>query len=169
MLRRLRAENATEYIALREEALVNAPLAFEASLGEDFASDPAILADHLVGAPEQAIFGVFETRLVGVAGIFRSRPRKAAHKAHVWGMYVANANRRRGHARALLEATIKHARSLPGVLWLHVSVTSGAPEARALYESAGFVEWGAEPEALRHGGQTATEFYLALQLERPAA
>lgn len=165
MLRRLRADDATEYIALREEALVNAPLAFEASPGQDFASDPTNLADHLLGSAERAIFGVFQPRLVGVAGVFRARARKAAHKAHVWGMYVAKANRRQGHARALLAATIEHARSLEGVSWLHVSVTSAAPEARALYESVGFVEWGTEPEALRHDRETVSESYLALRLD----
>ena len=169
MLRRLRSDDATEYIALREEALTLAPLAFEASLGADFASDPATLADHLSGAPERAIFGVFQSRLVGVASVFRARPRKAAHKAYVWGMYVTQSSRRQGHARALLAATIEHARSLSGVVWLHVGVTSAAPEARALYESVGFVRWGAEPDALCYEGETVTEFYLAMQLAGLAA
>ena len=167
--RRLLAEDAAAYIALREEALTVAPLAFEASPGEDFAAQPETLAAHLAGAPERAIFGTFEPRLVGIAGVFRDQRPKTAHKAHVWGMYVKRERRRQGHARAMLAAAIAQAKAMPGVCWLHVCVTSAAPEARALYESAGFVGWGAEPDALRHEGESATYFHLAMPLGCGAA
>jgi GNAT superfamily N-acetyltransferase len=169
VLRRLRASDTAEYISLREEALASAPFAFEASPGADFASDPVTLAEHLSGVSERAIFGVLEPDLVGIAGVFRDRPVKTSHKAHVWGMYVRHASRRHGHARALLAATIDYAKSLPGVSWLHVCVTSAAPEAKSLYESSGFVSWGVEPDALCHHGEFVTYFHLAMRLARSAA
>ena len=84
-------------------------------------------------------------------------------------MYVREASRRQGHARALLAATVDHAKGLQGVSWLHVCVTSAAPEAKLLYESAGFVGWGAEPDALCYGGEFVNYFHLAMPLARPAA
>jgi len=43
-------------------------------------------------------------------------------------------------------------------------VTERAPEARRLYERAGFELWGTEPDALRHAGESVTEYHLALYL-----
>ena len=79
-------------------------------------------------------------------------------------MYVTPAFRRQGLAAALLAAAIAHARTLPGVDWLHLSVTSAAPDARRLYERAGFQLWGSEPDALRVDGQMVDEHHLALRL-----
>ena len=59
----------------------------------------------------------------------------------VWGMYVAPGQRGHGVGVDLLEAALQHARGLPGVSWVHLAVTSAAPEARRLYERAGFEVW----------------------------
>jgi ribosomal protein S18 acetylase RimI-like enzyme len=145
--------DAGAFLALRRESLLRAPLAFASSPAEDFASDPTVLRTHLCGSPDKVIFGAFETSLVGAVGLFRDRHAKAAHKAHLWGMYVQPPQRRSGIARQLLAAALEHARNLPGITWVHLGVTPAAPEARRLYESAGFRAWGTEPHALRHEGQ----------------
>ena len=40
-----------------------------------------------------------------------------------------------------------------------------ASEAQRLYERAGFVIWGTEPEALRYKGQAVIEYHMGLSLK----
>ena len=44
-------------------------------------------------------------------------------------------------------------------------MTSDAPEARRLYERAGFVSWGTEPDALRHEGRSVSETNMSYRLK----
>ncbi|MBW2268050.1 MAG: GNAT family N-acetyltransferase [Deltaproteobacteria bacterium] len=130
MIRSLREGDAGAYRAIRRESLLAAPLAFASSPDEDFASDPEVLRSHLRGSPDKVIFRAFVNSLVGALGLFRDPHQKSAHKAHLWGMYVQPTHRGQGLGSELLEATLRHARSLPGISWLHLSVTAAAPEAR---------------------------------------
>jgi hypothetical protein len=43
-----------------------------------------------------------------------------------------------GIAVALLAAALRHAAALPDVFWVHLSVSSAAPDALCLYRAAGF-------------------------------
>ncbi len=63
-------------------------------------------------------------------------------------MFVAPTARRRGHGRALLDAVLAHARLMPGLRQLKLSVNAANGPACALYESLGFVRTGIEPDAL---------------------
>ena len=165
MIRALRDDDIDAYVELRRKSLLDAPLAFSASPEDDFAASAANLREQLRTGPAWAIYGAFDPDLAGFVGLFRDRHLKSAHKVHVWGMYVAPPYRRRGLAAALLDAAIRHARSLPGVARIALSVNSSAPEARRLYERAGFKLWGSEPDALRYGGQSTLEHHMELDLE----
>lgn len=163
MIRQLGGEDAEAYVVLRREALLEAPLAFASSPGDDFAATAEGVREHLRRAPEAVIFGAFVPELAGSAGIFRDRHLKAAHKAHLWGMYVTPAWRNRGIGAKLLEAAIAHARVLE-VEWLHLGVSDATDAAKRLYERIGFETWGVEPDALRAGGVSAREYRMALRL-----
>jgi RimJ/RimL family protein N-acetyltransferase len=163
-IRFLGEDDAEDYAALRREMLLDAPLSFAASPEDDVAGSVEAVRDQIRRAPETVIAGAFRPRLVGAVGLYRDRHVKAAHKAHVWGMYVKPAWRRQGLAAALLEAVLAHARSLPGIGQVHIGVSSTAPDARRLYERFGFRAWGEEPEALRHGGASAAEAHMILRL-----
>jgi len=165
MIRLLSEEDAESWLALRREALLDAPLAFATSPEDDFALDAQALREQLRRASESVILGAFDEHLVGSVGLHRDRHRKAFHKAHIWGMYVTPSHRRRGLAARLMSAILDHAASLPGVSWIHLSVSSTAPEARRLYDALGFRPWGTEPEALRHAGRAASETHMALPLD----
>jgi RimJ/RimL family protein N-acetyltransferase len=169
MIRELREEDAEAYAELRREALLESPLAFAASPVDDLFSDLEAVREQLRRAPESVILGAFRERLIGAVGLYRDRHLKFSHKAHLWGMYVAPSYRRHGVASELLHAALRHAATLPGVSWVHLSVTSAAPGAQRLYEQAGFRVWGTEPEALRHDGQTAANYHMALYLNTGAA
>ena len=47
---------------------------------------------------------------------------------------------------------------------MYLSVSEKAPAARQLYESAGFVVWGLEPDCIRYQGESTREYHLALEL-----
>lgn len=169
VIRRLTPQDVAVFQAFRRRALTEHPLAFASSPEDDRSNDTQEQARAL-GQPERfAIFGAFDasSALVGMVGLIRQPQAKAAHRAMIWGMYVAPEARRCGTARALMLAAVAHARSWPGVERITLCVTDAAPEARQLYRSLGFRWWGAEEEALRWQGRTVADHHMALDL-RPA-
>jgi len=164
MIRHLQEGDAEAYVELRRQALLDAPGAFTASPEDDLVATVEAVRDQLRRSPDSVLIGAFRERLVGTVGLYRDRHLKAAHKAHLWGMYVVPALRGQGIAAQLLETALRHARTLPGVAWVHLSVSSAAPAARRLYERAGFRVWGSEPDALRHDGEPLVEHHMALRL-----
>lgn len=164
IIRALTENDLAEYVVLRKEALLDTPLAFAASPGDDFAGNIDSLRESIRKAPDWMIFGAFDDRLIGTAGLIRDRHIKAAHKMHLWGMYVTPSKRGRGIATRLLEAAIAHAKSVAGVDWIFLGVTTAAAAARHVYERAGFQLYGTEPDALREGGKSVDEYRMALRL-----
>lgn len=164
-VRPLTADDLEAYRRLRAESLRTAPLAFAASPDDDAATEPEALRRSLANAPSWMIFGAFEDerQLLGAIGFLRETREKARHRAHLWGMYVTPSARGRGIGAMLLAAAVQHARAA-GVEWLHLGVTTAAPEAQRLYERAGFVQWGTEPDALRHDGTSVDDLRMALRL-----
>ncbi|HEY0143439.1 MAG TPA: GNAT family N-acetyltransferase [Thermoanaerobaculia bacterium] len=163
-IRPLTADDVEAYRRLRAESLREAPLAFAASPDDDAATQPDALRQSLANAPGWMLFGAFDgQQLVGAAGLLRETRQKAKHRAHLWGMYVTPSARGRGIGAMLLDAAVQHARAI-GIEWLHLGVTTAAPEAQRLYERAGFVRWGIEPDALRHQGTSVDDLRMALRL-----
>ena len=161
MIRPLDEHDLDAYVALRLRSLRECPLAFSASPEQDVAWS----RESLQRAPEWMLFGAFEgATLAGAAGLMRARHAKTAHRMQLWGMYVAPEHRGRGFGAQLLEAAIAHARSLAGVAWIDLSVTSAAVTARRLYERAGFTSWGTTTDALRYDGDAADEHHMTLRL-----
>jgi hypothetical protein len=164
-IRLLALPDAEAFLALRREALAAEPLAFSASPETDVALDPDFVRARLADPGENALFGAFAGgALAGSVGVHRDRARKAAHKAHVWGLYVRPAHRGRGAGAALVAAAIAFARALPGVRQLHLGVSESAEDALRLYRRVGFRVWGTEPAALEHGGRVVAEHHLVLPL-----
>jgi GNAT superfamily N-acetyltransferase len=163
-VRRLGVEDAEVFMGLRREALDAAPLAFAASVDDDFALAPDFARRSLASTDEGAVFGWFEAgRLRGIVGVVRGTRLKQRHTATVWGMYVSAAARGRGAGRALLDAAVQQARAW-GAEQVQLSVTSAAVEARRMYEAAGFRAWGHQPRALRWGDRVVDEAHMTLDL-----
>jgi len=163
-VRPLREDEAAAFRALRQRALVEHPEAFYSSPTEERSLEDVQrqLRERPGGS---AILGAFyDDVIVGTAGLRRETFQKGAHKALVWGMYVAAEVRRRGVARALLERAIEHARAMGGVALVQLSVSVPNPAARALYASLGFVTWGIEPDAIRVDGRSVDEEHMGLRL-----
>lgn len=164
-IRRLEPEDAEAYVRHRFEALTDSPLAFSASPEDDLAATPETVREMLGRFPETVIFGAFDDeRLVGSVGIYRDPHRKLAHKTHLWGMYVTPSHRELGLGRELLEAAVAHARTIEGVVQVHLVVAETIDAARRIYETAGFRVWGTEPDALRHDGKELSHLHMILVL-----
>lgn len=151
-------DEAARLTALRLEALANAPEAFgervdvaRARGGEDFSA----------ALGEGAIFGAFAgENPVGMAGFERWRGANVAHKATVWGVYVAPVARGRGVGEGLFEAIFAHARAV-GVEVLELGVGDFNAHAQTLYRRLGFEPFGLERKALKYFDRYIDEVLMA--------
>jgi GNAT superfamily N-acetyltransferase len=169
VVRRLAHDDATAYLRLRAGALEDTPLAFASGPDDDRMSHHGAVLEYLERGDDSVIFGAFDDALLGAVGLYRDPHFKARHRAHLWGMYVAPEHRHGGLGASLLQAALQHAGTRPGLERVCLSVSEVAPQARRLYERAGFRVWGTEPDALRHGGTAAAEHHLSLRLRSPRA
>jgi ribosomal protein S18 acetylase RimI-like enzyme len=102
---------------------------------------------------------------VGILAFVRPTRAKLLHCAELAGVYVAPQFRRRGFGRALVDAALAHARSLPGLRQLKLTANATNTPARSLYQSRGFKRCGAEPEALCVDGRYYDEELYFLRLD----
>ena len=124
-VRVLDAEDAPAFQALRLDALRECPTAFSSSYEEERDLPLSLVAERLTPTPERAVFGAFEGgALVGTTGLQRERARKLAHKAFVWGVYVAPPFRKRGAGRLLLREALAHAALMPGLRQVSLGANS---------------------------------------------
>lgn len=165
IIRRLGIEDCEALTALRIEALTNHPLAFGSSVPEDMNALREQFRARMSVDEDAAVLGAFDrAALVGMVGVRRVPDLKERHKAFVWGMYVAESHRKLGVGERLIRRAIEEARSWPGVIQLHLSVSEAAPEARRMYDRCGFREWGCEPRALCWHGRYVYEQHMVLDL-----
>jgi RimJ/RimL family protein N-acetyltransferase len=98
--------------------------------------------------------------LLGVAGLSFDPREKAKHKATVFGVYVSPHARGEGIGQKLVQAVLAHARSLPHLSVVQLTVSEGNPAARALYQRCGFVEFGLEPLAVAVGATFVSKVHM---------
>lgn len=161
------ASHVEAYRALMLEAYAAQPEAFT-STPEERAARPMSWWLERTGAGgggDEIAFGAFVGgALAAAAGLAREGRAKTRHKAVLFGMYVAPAHRKLGLARRLVEAVVDHARALPGVDLLQLTVSEGNAAAIHLYERCGFVSYGVEPRAIRVGGRDIAKVHMARDL-----
>lgn len=161
-VRRLLPEDAGAFQALRLRALLECPSAFSASHAEEVDTSLEIIAQRLAPKPEGAVFGGFiGPDLAGIIGIEREAQTKLAHKAYIWGMYVAQAHRRSGAGRELMLAALQYASADLGVLSVNLGVNTTNTAAIRLYESVGFSVYGTERGFLRIDGVLHDEHLMS--------
>lgn len=164
-IRRLTPADAAVFQAFRLAALLEAPAAFGSSHEEERELSRSVIEDRLAVKPDRGPFGAFENdELVGLVALGRESMHKLAHKALIWGMYVAPEARGKGIGRALLLEALSLARSVAGILQVNLRVNASNEGAIRLYESVGFKTFGHEPGAMLVDGELHDELHMCLPL-----
>ena len=160
-MRRLTPADAESYRDIRLDALQRNPEAFGSTFEVESARPLSWFANRLGGS---IVFGAFDgAELVGTAGLSIGEGKKEVHKGSLWGMYVRPDSRKAGIGRRLVETIIELARQQIEVLQLAVVIDN--EQARRLYASLGFSEYGIEKHALKQDGRYYDEVLMALDLK----
>lgn len=161
-IRRLTADDADAYRAIRLEGLARHPEAFSSSPETEAAEPLGFFAERLT---VHTVFGAFDDdRLQGIGGYFApSQQEKTRHKAMLFGMYVRKAARGAGLGQALVEAIMAEAAQHVESLYLTVRATNES--ARRLYERCGFTCYGVEPRSLKVDGRYYDEALMYRRLD----
>jgi ribosomal protein S18 acetylase RimI-like enzyme len=167
-IRTLVAADAAAFHALRLRGLLECPQAFASSYEEEAGTALVEIERRLQPRPDAALLGAFqEGVLVGMVGLQREGMAKMAHRAHLWGVYVAPEVRAQGLGAALVTTALKHATDT----WASRRVTLGVnvrnTAALALYRKLGFVEYGLEQEYLLVDGEFHDEVLMTCPLAGP--
>lgn len=161
-IRALTPDDAASFSALRLRGLLEQPDAFASSHEEEAPWPLAEFERRLQPQPGAVTFGGFDGAvLTAVVGLVREHHVKLAHKAFVWGMYVAPEHRRRGIGAAILRHALAHAASTFGVRQVNLGVNANNTAALALYRGLGFEVFGLERDFLFVGGQYHDECQMA--------
>jgi ribosomal protein S18 acetylase RimI-like enzyme len=148
-IRLLTCADAPAYRDIRLEGLRQNPEAFASTFEDEHGRPLDWFAERIT---QSQIFGaVLAQELAGVVGLRAHADPKQRHKAMIWGMYVRPAARQYGIGERLIEAAVACA---PGhVEQLQLAVVTENEAARRLYAKAGFIEYGHQINALKHGGR----------------
>jgi RimJ/RimL family protein N-acetyltransferase len=167
-VRPLGAPDGAAYKALRLQAIAESPAAVWPTQGEEAGRTIDEVRARITMTANQAVFGAFAgDQLVAIAGVRREPLVQVAHKAVLWGVFVAPEYRREGLARQLIGTAVAFAREA-GILQLHLAVNTENRRARRLYQSLGFMPFGVEPRAMRVGGRFYDEEQMILRLDEGA-
>jgi RimJ/RimL family protein N-acetyltransferase len=152
--------DATLYRDIRLEALKANPESFGSSYEAEAAQPRSWFSDRLAGS---SVLGAFrDAEPVGIVGLAIEQGRKKAHKGLIVGMYVRPDARGAGIGRRLMEAVIELARHR--VELVQLTVVRDNENARRLYASLGFQEYGVEIHSLKHAGRYYDEILMAKDL-----
>ena len=165
-IRELVSNDAGVFQALRLAALRECPSAFASSYEEEHETPIAVVAERLAAKADRCMLGAWlGPEFVGMLGLQRESVRKLAHKAFIWGMYVAPGARARGVARQLLDHALVRAGSMNGVRQVNLGVNAANVEAIALYEAAGFAPFGVERGFMLLDGNLHDELHMVRNIE----
>ena len=164
-VRRLLPADAAAYQRVRLQGLRECPSAFASSHEEEAATPIAVLEERLAEKDDRMLCGAFSADdLVGVVGIRREPMRKLAHKAILWGMYVAPPARQTGVGRQLVAAALAFAAETLGVRQVNLGVNDKNLAAIALYRRLGFEPFGLERGFLCIDGELHDELHMVCVL-----
>ena len=165
-IRNLEPTDAQAFKDLRIYAMQESPRAFGSSVPDEEQRSLESIKTMFSSHPSFGL-GVFDTHtLIGLARCECTSRIKTKHKADIYSVYIHPDYRGQGLARRLLEQLITQAKAVNGLETLLLAVSEHNAPALALYQSLGFVEWGKEPDALRHAGESLTEIFMRLELRK---
>jgi ribosomal protein S18 acetylase RimI-like enzyme len=160
-VRSLTPQDASAFAALRLRGLQECPESFASSYEEEVGTPIHEIEDRLKPKTDAVILGAFNSGdLCAVVGLQRESMVKLAHKAFIWGMYVAPEARGRGVGTMLLDHALNYAASTLGTRQVNLGVNTRNTSAIALYKKLGFIEYGLERGFLLIGEQLHDEYQM---------
>ncbi|CAM4049127.1 N-acetyltransferase [Cohnella lubricantis] len=164
-IRILQESDAQTFQQLRLAALQNNPEAFGSTYDREAQFSLDTVKDRLRPTSDKFVLGAFvDKELAGIVSFVREGSVKTAHKANIYGMYVAPERRGSGIGRALLLELIEISKTCGGLEQLNLTVVSDNEAAKGLYHSLGFESYGVESNALKFNGCYYDEDLMALRL-----
>ncbi|MCC0023903.1 MAG: GNAT family N-acetyltransferase [Hyphomicrobiaceae bacterium] len=162
-VRRLSADDAESYRALRIEALKDAPKAFR-DVAAEAEVRPMVYWRELFGGT-RTFFGAYDAdKMVGQVNFMPETGQVVAHKGWLLGMYVSPLARGTGAGLALIETLLDYALTTP-CRQVHLGVGDFNAAAIRLYERAGFERYGTEPRGQIVDGQVIDEHLMVRFLD----
>ncbi|WP_299424839.1 GNAT family N-acetyltransferase [uncultured Shimia sp.] len=162
MIRALTADDMDAYRSLWLQGLSADPSAFLLTAAEAVATPDSALVAKLTSGE---VIGAFDGEtLVGFVALRRGGPERMRHMADIGPLYVHPSARRRGLARALMDAAVDAALQM-GVLQLELCVDNQNHGAQALYQSCGFQQIGLRPRSVIVDGQPRDDVLMLRQLD----
>lgn len=92
--------------------------------------------------------GFVDGKLLGMAGLYRSKGKKIEHRSTIWGVYVAPEARGHKLGYRILELLMKEAKAA-GIELVLLSTNTMTPITQNLYKSLGFEPYGIEKHILK--------------------
>lgn len=146
---------------IRLEALRAVPEAFASSAAEWESLPDEEWRRRLTNTPVVVSFQDREP--VGLMGLMRQPASKMAHRATIVMVYLRGSERGGGHAVAMLNLLLDHARALD-IRQVELAVSAENQAAMRFYLREGFHEIGRIPGALLHEGREIDEIMMARRL-----
>ena len=133
---------------------------------EDEEAGRAQLFKNNVGRNDRFILGLLDgDELVAIGGFYRHEPIKAFHKGTVWSVFVRESHQGKGIGRMLMEGIISEAKKMAGLESILIGVSSNNPKAINLYRNLGFIDYGCEPNCLKHDGIYVDEILMRMAVD----
>lgn len=180
IVRRLIPYDRNQYRDLALRGYTDHPEAFTSSAAERRALPLSWWEKRLApSGSSEIIFGAFKndpadelvpddqapkTQIVGVAGLSLELREKTQHKAMLIGMYISPEARGQKVGQQLVHAVLDHAKQIPTLRIVQLTVTVGNLSAQTLYEQCGFETFGIEPFAVQWQGQFYSKRHMTIDL-----
>jgi ribosomal protein S18 acetylase RimI-like enzyme len=168
-IRALAPSDAAAFQALRLRGLQECPEAFASSYEEEVDTPLAKIEDRLQPKAGSAVFGAFEgAELRALVALQREGMKKLAHKAFIWGVYVAPEARGNGVGTQIMLHALRYAAAVLGTSQVNLGVNTRNLSAVSLYKKLGFVEYGLERGFLLVDGVLQDEYQMVCHVDRTA-
>ncbi|MBM3561911.1 MAG: GNAT family N-acetyltransferase [Alphaproteobacteria bacterium] len=160
--RRLNAQDAQDFQALRLEGFRLEPRAFRFASEDEAHVTPAAVAERLQRDFVVGAFSAEDAQLIGVGGLAWSDGVKTRHKALLYGMYVKAPHRGSGVADEIMKRLIDEASAKVEIITL--TVVSSNLRALRFYQRWGFRAYGVEERSAKNeDGDYLDETLMALR------